>query len=372
MRRLLPLLVALALVLSLSGSALASEPVLKMKVGYAPPNTTEVFRSAGQFLELAVIDAAKHGVEIELITIEPTKETNFEEQVNALENMLAQGCDAIVCSPGSAETLNNVFREINEANIPLVLFNIVEPPEGIKAHIVGFSNLEAGVVTGYATVDYYGGPGVLGAGEMVEVSPETPLDREWWEALYADFDWSSIPAVKLGVISGIAGTIYSLERDAGYHEIIDKCQNITVAATLNGDWDRSTSLAAAENILQSHPDLDAFFGMCAESEMACISAVEAANVQENCKVFGNDGTIESLQAIADGKIVAETWHGFPEWGWYGMETAVKLHLGLETPMLVDINPRTVYSGNVEVFQNMENNLVPIDWEGILTQAGLKK
>jgi len=39
-------------------------------------------------------------------------------------------------------------------------------------------------------------------------------------------------------------------------------------------------------------------------------------------LFTNDVTPESADRVAEGKMVAETHHGFPEWGWYGTEFAV--------------------------------------------------
>ncbi len=101
--------------------------------------------------------------------------------------------------------------------------------------------------------------------------------------------------------------------------------------------------------------------------MAATVAVENANKTGEVLVFGNDGTNESLQTIKDGLIIAETWHGFPEWGWYGVETAVKICLGLDVDKFVDIGPRTEYSDNVDVFIDPEFD--PIDWEGILKEAG---
>lgn len=59
-------------------------------------------------------------------------------------------------------------------------------------------------------------------------------------------------------------------------------------------------------------------------------------------VFTNDVTPESVDRIKEGKIVAETTHGFPDLGWYGTEFAVTLVFGGQVPNIFDIRPRTVY------------------------------
>jgi len=83
------------------------------------------------------------------------------------------------------------------------------------------------------------------------------------------------------------------------------------------------------------------------------------------KIFTNDGTPESVERIREGRLIAETWHGFPEWGWYGTKYAVMLALGLKdmVPQFFDIRPRIEWQGNADKFYpNPE--LEPIDWNAI--------
>ncbi|NLF74318.1 MAG: sugar ABC transporter substrate-binding protein, partial [Chloroflexi bacterium] len=64
-----------------------------------------------------------------------------------------------------------------------------------------------------------------------------------------------------------------------------------------------------------------------------------------------------------GKLIAETTHGFADWGWYGGEFAVRLVCGLEVPETFDIRPRTAYEVNARQFYP-EPVLPEIDWAGI--------
>src|SRR5450756_302629 len=67
--------------------------------------------------------------------------------------------------------------------------------------------------------------------------------------------------------------------------------------------------------------------------------------------------------IRQGRIVAETHHGFAEWGWLGTATAVRLACGEAVEQFQDIRPRTVYQGNVDDFYpNM--TLPDIPWDKI--------
>jgi ribose transport system substrate-binding protein len=80
-------------------------------------------------------------------------------------------------------------------------------------------------------------------------------------------------------------------------------------------------------------------------------------------IFTNDVTPESTEYIREGRLIAETHHGFPEWGWFGTEYAVRLACGLEVPQSQDIRPRTVWQENADLFYP-QPQLPEIDWEGI--------
>ena len=67
--------------------------------------------------------------------------------------------------------------------------------------------------------------------------------------------------------------------------------------------------------------------------------------------------------VAEGRMVAETTHGFADWGWYGVEYAVRAALELDVPEIFDIRPRTMYKENADEFYP-EPKLDPIDWDAI--------
>jgi ribose transport system substrate-binding protein len=100
-----------------------------------------------------------------------------------------------------------------------------------------------------------------------------------------------------------------------------------------------------------------------ERRGALATAGEEPPVDGKTAVFTNDVTPESVARIKEGKIIAETHHGFAEWGWFGTETAVRLACGIQVEQFQDILPRTVYQDNADLFYP-DIALPPIDWEGI--------
>ena len=148
-----------------------------------------------------------------------------------------------------------------------------------------------------------------------------------------------------------------------------------------GDWNREKGTRCAEDILQANPDnLD--FIWAASNEMG-LGAMLAANAQGRLEtaddgpntgdnkvaIFTNDVTPESVDRIAEGKMIAETTHGFADWGWFGTKFAVQLACGIDTPKTYDIRPRTVYKDNARNFYP-EPKLEAIDWDSI--HASCKK
>jgi ribose transport system substrate-binding protein len=84
-------------------------------------------------------------------------------------------------------------------------------------------------------------------------------------------------------------------------------------------------------------------------------------------IFTNDVTPESTDAIRAGRLVAETTHGFPEWGWFGTRFAVQLACKQSVPKTFDIRPRTVWKGNADQFYP-NPKLPAIDWRNIKDQC----
>jgi len=340
----------------------------KIVIGWAPPDITGVFKTAQDYLERAAKDAKeKAGLDVEVITRAPSSHTDYAAQVSILENFIQRKVDAIVVSPIDIEPVKPVIRKANEAGIPVIVVNLLEPIEGIEvASYIGFDNEQAARVSAYAVLDYLGGPGVLGEGEKIEVSPETYLDEEWWKNLYKDVDPNSI-AGNVAIIEGVAGDFFTNARTRGFREVIDKFPNVKIVSALPADWNREKAVKAAENILQNFKDLDVIWAQCAEMALGAKNAVQAANRQDEVAIFSNDGTPESVDEIRKGTIVAETWHGFPEWGWYGTKFAVMLTLGLPVPEIFDVRPRTEYKDNADMFYP-NPKLEPIDWNKIVEEA----
>jgi ribose transport system substrate-binding protein len=256
---------------------------------------------------------------------------------------------------------------------------MLEPIEGVDASTyIGFDNTVGAEITAYALLDYFGGPGVLGSGEKIDVEPEQYLDIEFWKGLYDNLSEEEKADIKGrgAIIEGVAGDFFSNARVQGFHNVIDQYPGIEIVGnTCAADWNREKGVKCTEDILQANAtNLDFIWAASNEMGLGAMLTAEAADRlevasenpvigDEKVAIFTNDVTPESVDRIVEGKIIAETTHGFADWGWFGGQFAVKLACGESVPSTYDIRPRIAYQENARLFYP-DPVLPAIDWEEI--------
>jgi ribose transport system substrate-binding protein len=357
----------------------------KITIGWTPPDITGVFKTATDYFEKSAKDAIANGIEVEVISQSPATHVAFADQVAIIEDYVQRDVDVIAISPIEVEVIKPAIKKANEKGIPVIIVNLLEPIPGVDvASYIGFDNTDAGRISAYALLDYFGGPGVLGTGKKVDIASDAYLDLAWWKDLYKNVNprTADIEA-RVAIIEGIAGGFFSTARLNGFHEVVDPYPGIEIVGTLPADWNREKGIKAAEDFLTANPPgtLDAIWAASNEMGLGAMLACDAEGRLELAgegttgdalvAVFTNDVTPESADRVAEGKMVAETHHGFPEWGWYGTEFAVTLVMGGEVPYIFDIRPRTMYKANARLFYPTPA-LEPIDWDTIKAGGSPRK
>jgi ribose transport system substrate-binding protein len=346
-------------------------------IGWTPPDITGVFQTATDFFEQAAAEGNEHGFDIEVLSRSPATHVDFADQLAIVEDYVTLGVDVIAISPADTEAIKPAIQQANEAGIPVIMVNLLEEQEDVEiASYIGFDNTEAAMVSAYSVLDYFGGPGVLGDGEEVDVEPDAYLDLEFWQDLYDGADTAGIDARGV-IIEGIAGTFFSQARLDGFNAVIGDVEGIEILAEpIAADWNREKGIEAAEAFYSRFGAGELDFVWAASNEMglgAMLTAEREGRLDDTggstppgddlVAIFTNDVTPESTDAIREGGLIAETHHGFPEWGWFGTEFAVKLACGIDVPQFEDIRPRTVWEGNADLFYPTPE-LPEIDWEGM--------
>jgi ribose transport system substrate-binding protein len=348
-------------------------------IGWTPPDITGVFKTATDFFDAAAKDGNSHGFNIQIISQSPATHTSFADQVAIIEDFIQRGVDVIAISPIEVEVVKPAIAKANAKGIPVIIVNLLEPIADVDvASYIGFDNTIGAEVTAYAVLDYFGGPGVLGTGKKVEVTPDQYLDLAFWEKLYKGISAADKAGIKGtgAIIEGVAGGFFSTARVNGFHKVVDQYPGIKIVGVpIAADWNREKGVKATEDILQANPTgLDFIWAASNEMGLGAMLTCESAGRLQlatdphalggtKVAVFTNDVTPESVARIGEGKMVAETTHGFADWGWFGTEFAVRLATGSSVPKTFDIRPRIAYKTNAKLFY--PNPALPvINWEEI--------
>jgi len=249
------LIVALLVAVSSFG-VFAKELPKEIVIGWTPPDITGVFRTATHYFEVGAFDAVLNGITVSIIYRAPASHIAFGDQVAIIEDFITMGVDAIAISPIEVEVIIPAIRKANEAGIPVIIVNLLEPIAGVEVvSYIGFDNFECAEVSAYTVLDYFGGPGVLGTGREVAVEPGEYLDLKWWRDLYASVTPGEKAAIKASgaIIEGVAGGFFSTARVNGFHSVIDEYPGIEIVGTLPADWNREKGIKAAEDFLTANP-----------------------------------------------------------------------------------------------------------------------
>ena len=108
---------------------------------------------------------------------------------------------------------------------------------------------------------------------------------------------------KVAIISGLTGADNAMARVAGKEEVLAKYPNIEIVAVEYCDWDTQKAQTAAENILTAHPDLKAFLVADDGMSKGVWNAIEAANLQDSCKIASQGFYEWSIPYIKEGKFL---------------------------------------------------------------------
>lgn len=210
----------------------------------------------------------------------PDPNGDIAAQVDALQNLLANGANVIVFAPLDAAGIVPAVRRANEAGA--LVFSIDDGPAG-------------GKVTATVRADNYNA-GVQGAEEMVRRLANDPCSAD-----------NSCIVLEL---QGGLTTPNGLDRSDGFANTLrELAPNVTIIQRPT-EWTADMAADAAQNVLTQNPTLDGIF-MASELMATAVnaqlnSADMGAAVGEDGAVIrvAIDGTPQGLQLIREGKLDA--------------------------------------------------------------------
>lgn len=209
-------------------------------------------------LEAGLKEAAeKNGYQL-IIT---SGDFDLSKQQSQIENFIVQNVDAIIVCPADSKGIGPAIERANQANIPVFTADISAQGGRVVSHVAS-DNLAGGRLAADYIGRALGGQGSVGLIGQPEV--QSTIDRE-----------------------------------RGFREEMQKYPGIRIAASLNGAGVRDRALKAADDMLQSQPDLKAIFAINDDSALGALSAAEARG-RNDLIIVGYDATPEAVKAIERG------------------------------------------------------------------------
>jgi ribose transport system substrate-binding protein len=206
------------------------------------------------------------------------------KELNNVESLVVSGVDLIIINPTDSDAVSSAIKLANNNKIPVITVDR-NASQGEVVTYIASDNVQGGRLAGDLLYDLLKGKG------------------------------------KVAEIEGIPGTSAARERGKGFDEALKKYPEIVKIVKQPADFDRNKALVVVENILQTHPDVNAIFAHNDEMALGAIKAVEESG--KSIYVIGFDGTEEALKAVKEGRLTATIAQQPSKMGRIAVDMAIK-------------------------------------------------
>jgi ribose transport system substrate-binding protein len=242
---------------------------------------------------------ASHTADYDLIVNGIKNETDFAEQVSLIEQMVAQGVQAIVIAPADSKALVPALKRAKEAGVLVVNID-----NKLDAEVLKQANL---------SVPFVGPDNRKGARQVAEVVANKLKEGD-----------------PVAIIEGIPTAFNGQERRLGAEDAV-KAANLKLVSVQSGQWEMDKANTIAASLLSEHANLKAIF--CGNDNMAlgAVAAIQAAGRTGQVLVTGFDAIAAVEPMLKDGRIAATADQHGDLLAVYGIETALSILKGDATP-----------------------------------------
>jgi ribose transport system substrate-binding protein len=233
-----------------------------------------------------------HATEYDLLATGIKDEQDVAGQIRLVEQMIAEGVNALVIAPAHSQALVAACKKARDAGIVVVnidnkLDDIVLAQRKLSVPFVGPNN-RAGAL---------------------EVA--TYLAKRLQ------------PGDKVAILEGVPGAYNAIERRIGFERGAEAA-GLVVSASQPAHWETAKANQIASSLLNEIPDLKGF--LCANDSMAlgAVAAVKAAGREGQVLVAGFDNISAVKELVKSGTIVATADQHGDELAVFGIEHALEM------------------------------------------------
>ncbi|MEP3247503.1 MAG: sugar ABC transporter substrate-binding protein [Sneathiella sp.] len=221
-------------------------------------------------LEGAKAHETKRG-DYELRAVGMQNETDFESQINAVENFITQGVDAIVIAPADSRAMVRPLKKAMAAGIVVVNFDVALDAEAKK---------QQGVELAFVGPDNRGGAKLAG------------------DALGQKLG----AGAKVVIIEGNPGADNANERRLGFEASVAE-HKLNLLDSRTAHWETEEANTVFSTMLTANPDIQGVMAANDSMAIGVVKALESAG-RKDITVVGFDNIPAVGPMIADGRLLA--------------------------------------------------------------------
>lgn len=289
--------VALAGVCALAGCKPSSGPTAASGApAAAHPKVALIMKSLANDFFATMANGARdhqaaHAADYELLVSGIKNETDLGEQVNLVEQAVAQGAAAIVIAPADSKALVPALHRAQQQGVVIVNID---------------NRLDAEVVKQSGLVMSFVGPDNREGARRVGLALAAKLKS----------------GDEVAIIEGVSTAFNGQQRRLGFEDAM-RSSGIQVVASQSGDWEMEKANSVAANLLTAHPRLKGL--LCANDNMAigAAAAVAAAGKGSQVSIAGFDDIAAIKPLLADGRVSATADQHADQLAVFGIELALK-------------------------------------------------
>ena len=244
-----------------------------------------------------------------------TADDSDERQVQQIDSLVGEGIDLLIVAPNQVGTISPAIDRAYDKGIPVIVFERKTDSKKYTAYM-GADNHEMGKLMGE-----YAASRLHRQGTIVEVM-------------------------------GLKGSSPAIERHNGFMEALRQYPQISVVATLQGDWTEPTAYNITKEWLQTHrgEDVDLVFGMNDRMAMGARKAFDESGSRHPlyCGIDGLPGEGGGIQLVREKLLDAS--YIYPTHGDQLLQLAVDILEGRDYKKETSLMSAIVTPDNARVLQ----------------------
>jgi ABC-type sugar transport system substrate-binding protein len=193
-------------------------------------------------------------------------EGDVNKQIQAVENLINEGVDAIAVNFIDAGAFGPTMKKAGAAGVPIICLH--SKIDGCAA-VLGFDERHTGNIVGEYAAKLLRAKNGEVRGEVAN-------------------------------LQGLLGQGLNTDRSGGFTDVMAKYPGVKVDAQDPTDWDPTKAVAVTENWMTAYPNLELIYGNSDSLTVPASKVIARAGKQGKIMLVSVDGTLDGLQAVRDG------------------------------------------------------------------------